>query len=404
VGSNGPVGELRLGRRALVVADPGDFHHVLASNAANYEKAPRLLTARGRRIAGAGVFTAETAEARRLRRPIKALLHGREVAAVVDTAVDAADELVASWPAGEAVDLAVAVEQAARRAMLRGVLGALSSEEESSLGEGVEVRRRVMERALARVVPVPRAVPIAVLPERRRAVSRLDATLAAIVQARRGNPQDDVVSLLLHAGRPLEDERAREELLGLALTGYMTIGRAVTWTLVELLSDPELEAAVRDEAAGAPTLPRAADVPSLELGGACLAEGLRLHPPTPSFVRVARRADRLPSGTHVPAGRLLFIFPYAVQRDPRWFPEPDRFRPQRFLAGRDSWPAFAYLPFGAGPRVCIGRTLAAMESTLLVARILGRWRLELLGPANPAAARSFGTAAPGTVRVGISPA
>jgi cytochrome P450 len=111
-----------------------------------------------------------------------------------------------------------------------------------------------------------------------------------------------------------------------------------------------------------------------------VAESMRLWPPTPLVFRVALEDDVLPTGTRIPAGSKLLISPYIVQRDPRNFPDPERFDPRRFdQEERRGRPRFAYFPFGGGPRVCIGRTLGTLQCRLVLARLAQRVRLELAG-------------------------
>ena len=126
-------------------------------------------------------------------------------------------------------------------------------------------------------------------------------------------------------------------------------------------------------------LPCADDIPNLNYAEMTLAESMRLYPPTWLFVRVARDDDELPGGTTIPAGSKLFFCPYVTHRQARYFPDPERFDPQRFSdeAKRDR-PKFAYFPLGGGPRLCIGQALARMEGVLVLACILRRFRFELV--------------------------
>ncbi len=399
----GDAVEVRLGRRALLLREPADIRHVIATNAINYEKAPRLMTRRARRIAGDGVFTARTANARERRSSARELLHRGPVAPIVDRALGAAEAEFERLASGGDIDLAASVERMAERAMLAGVFGAESPDEVARLARGVAARRRSLEHALTSLVWLPGGVPVALAPARRRALGRLDAEIARLVASRRTAPRDDLITLLVRGRPPLDDRQAREELLGLAVTGYVTIGRAVTSTLVELASNPAIEQRLRAELAGVLGGRAAvvADLDRLPLCRGCVSEALRLHPPTPMFVRRPRASDSLPSGLRVPAGRLLLLSPYVVQRDPRWFEDPERFEPARFAADESGpWPAFAYFPFGGGTRVCLGRTIAVAESVLLVARVLRQFHLELGAGSGRAASasarlRPAGAAAPG---------
>jgi cytochrome P450 len=125
--------------------------------------------------------------------------------------------------------------------------------------------------------------------------------------------------------------------------------------------------------------PNAADVAKLRYTEMVLSEGMRLYPPTWIFVRVAQLEDTLPSGARIPAGAKLYLCPYSTQRNPRYFPEPERFDPERFAEpARQARPRLAYFPFAGGPRVCLGQGFALLEGTLVLARMAQRLSLALV--------------------------
>jgi cytochrome P450 len=129
--------------------------------------------------------------------------------------------------------------------------------------------------------------------------------------------------------------------------------------------------------------PSGEDVPRLRYAWMVLSESMRLYPPTWMFVRVARKDDRLPSGADIPAGSKVFVSQYVMHRDPRYFPRPDAFDPERFSdAAKAARPQFAYFPFGGGPRVCIGEGFAKMETVLVLACLLRRFQFEAVPGQN----------------------
>jgi cytochrome P450 len=165
------------------------------------------------------------------------------------------------------------------------------------------------------------------------------------------------------------------------VTGHETIGAGLAWTWYLLAQHPEVQARVHaevEEVLGT-RAPEAADLPRLEYTGRVLSESFRMYPPTWIVVRVAVEPDRLPSGAEIPVGAKLYLCPWVVHRDARWFSDPERFDPERFaLEAVARRPEYAYFPFGAGVRLCIGKRLALMESTLAVARAAQRFDLALV--------------------------
>jgi len=194
---------------------------------------------------------------------------------------------------------------------------------------------------------------------------------------------------MLAAG--LDEHAVAAHALMLTVPGHETVGDALAWTLDLLARAP----AEQKRARGAFS---AGDHEPL---GRAVDESLRLYPPTWLFHRVAVGADRLPSGATVPAGGTLYVSPWILHRDPRWWPDPERFEPDRFLpARRDDRPRHAYIPFGAGPHVCIGDRLARAELITSLGSILSRWSLEPVGaPPLPRAGLTLEPSGPVLVRL-----
>jgi cytochrome P450 len=126
-------------------------------------------------------------------------------------------------------------------------------------------------------------------------------------------------------------------------------------------------------------VPSADDLPRLAYSGMVLAESMRLYPPTWIFIRMTLQEDKLPSGATIPAGSKIYLCQYVMHRHPRYFPDPERFDPERFTeTAKKERPQFAYFPFGGGARVCIGEHFAKMEGTLVMAMIAQRYKLALI--------------------------
>ena len=220
-----------------------------------------------------------------------------------------------------------------------------------------------------------------------RAVAQLDRIVYRIIAQRRASGEDrgDLLSMLLVAddvegdGTGMSDRQLRDEVMTILLAGHETTANALTWTWYLVARNPEIEARLHaeiDRALGGRP-PSAADLPALGYVERVFAEAMRLYPPAWGLGRRAI-ADQMLGGYTIPAGTLVAMSPYVVQRDPRWWPDPERFDPGRFLLeAKAARPRFAYFPFGGGARQCIGESFAWMEGVLLLSALAQRWRFRL---------------------------
>ena len=177
----------------------------------------------------------------------------------------------------------------------------------------------------------------------------------------------------------MSEQQLRDESITLLLAGHETTALALSWTWYLLARHPEVErilgAELEATLGGRP--PSLGDLPALRYTEAVVLESMRLYPPAYAFGREAV-ADCVLGGYPVPAGTTLFMSPWVIHRDARFYHEPERFAPERWLDGlADRLPRFAYLPFGGGPRICIGNRFAMMEAVLILATMARQFRLEL---------------------------
>jgi cytochrome P450 len=197
--------------------------------------------------------------------------------------------------------------------------------------------------------------------------------------------RNDLLSLLVKAryedGTGMTDKQVHEEVLVLLVTGHETIGEALSWTSYLLARHPDVASRLFAEVDAVldGRVPQSEDLLKLEYVGMVLAESMRLYPPTWIFVRMARNDDTLPSRVTIPAGSKLYLCQYVMHRNPLYFPDPDRFDPERFSeSAKKTRPKFSYFPFGGGPRVCIGEAFAKMEGVLVLAMVAQRFTLQLV--------------------------
>jgi len=220
--------------------------------------------------------------------------------------------------------------------------------------------------------------------------ARLDAIIYRMIADRRASGRDhgDLLSMLLAAqdeddGGAMTDTQVRDEAMTIFLAGHETTANALMWTWYLLSGAPEVEAKLHAEVDGVlqGRLPAMGDLASLHYVERIVSEAMRLYPPAWVVTRRVLEDDVL-VGAPVPAGSLVILSTYALHRNPRVWAQPDRFDPERFGAqaraatGRTDGGRLGYLPFGAGPRMCIGRDFALVEGVLMLAAMAGRFRLE----------------------------
>jgi cytochrome P450 len=182
-------------------------------------------------------------------------------------------------------------------------------------------------------------------------------------------------------GQPMSDRQLRDELITLFLAGHETTAISLSWTFFLLAKHPDVDAALEreiGEVLGSRT-PGAADLPRLKLAEAVVREALRMYPPAYAVGREAV-ADCTVGGYRIPAKSTIYFSPWSLHRDERWFDDPETFRPARWMDGSTARvPRYAYIPFGGGPRICIGERFAMMEAVLVMVSVLRRFRLEMAG-------------------------
>jgi cytochrome P450 len=201
---------------------------------------------------------------------------------------------------------------------------------------------------------------------------------------RSGGGKPDLLSMFLSArdeetGERMTDRQLRDEVMTMLLAGHETTSLVLSWTYVLLLGRPDVDQRVAEEARRVIGARRAmlADAERLTYTRMVVEEALRLYPPAWGFSRGALADDRI-GHYRVPAGSLVFIIPFVVHRRPQLWPDPERFDPERFTADCvAARPRFAYLPFGGGPRQCIGNQFAMVEASLILAMIAQRYHVQL---------------------------
>lgn len=378
----GDVATFRIGPyRIWQLTDPALVRDVLVGNPGRFRKGPLLR--RARLVLGDGLLTAEGQTHRRHRRLLQAAFHPRRVAGYADRMVARAAETTDRWRPGEPLD--VHAETVATTLTVAG---------ESLLGTDVEGDVDAVEGAIDdllsayRLAFVPfgwrlQHLPVGPMRRLRRGRATLDALIGRMIAARRAQPGEDLLSALAGGAgaepgtAPLTDAEIRDEAVTLLLAGHETTANALAFAFHLLASHPAVEARLHaevDERLG-DRLPGAEDADRLPVARGVFAEALRLYPPSWAMGREVL-SDHPLDGHHVPAGDLVLLPQWVVHRDPRWWPEPSRCDPDRWLHGRGhEWPREAFFPFGGGVRQCLGEGFAWTEGTLALAVVARRWKL-----------------------------
>lgn len=395
VAEHGPVVSFPMWKgAALLVDDPAGVRRVLQDNHRNYSKHTFQYSALAL-VTGDGLLTSDGPTWRAHRRLVQPAFHRDCLAHVAAEAVRCARLAGAELDAagGEPVDTDPLLMRATLDVVGRVLLGAdLVHGGQADGRELVAAVHAALDGVMRRATRPWEAPPGVVTPLSRRlarAKDRLDAAVEAVVASRRAAPGGaDVLGLLLGAGEALSAREVRDELVTLVIAGHETVASSLVWTLRLVAEHPEAQAAVHDEldrVLGGPS-GRALgwdDLAALPVTRAAVDEGLRLYPPAWLISRRAVADDEV-AGMPVAAGTLVLTSPWLQHRRPEMWPDPDRFDLSRWAGGPARAQREGYLPFGAGPRLCIGRDFAIAESVLVLAELLRARRIVPVGP-RPAA-------------------
>lgn len=377
----------RRGSAAYLLNHPDDIKHVLVTNDRNYRRA-ELPSAAGR-VFGKGLLASEGSLHLKQRRMMQPYFHRQRIQDYANVMTHKTEELLDRWKQNTTVDVAQEMMRLTLSIVCKVLFNMDLTEASNELTEAVAVGQHHITLQFRSLVAIltPEFIPTPRNLKFRRAIQRLDDTIYGMIQARRGSGQrlDDLLSMLLGArdedGSAMSDQQVRDEALTLFLAGHDTTANTLSWTWYLLSQHPEVEARFLDELKRVLNgrTPSAADVPKLVYTEMVFSEATRLYPPGYLLSRTALSDDRLPCGVGIPAGADVWLCPYVTHRDSRFFPDPERFDPERFSekSKKDRHP-YAYFPFGGGSKMCIGESFAKMEGVLLLAAIAQRFKMTLL--------------------------
>lgn len=366
---------------SYLVNSPSGVRRVLVDNARNYGKSTIQYRALSL-VTGEGLLTSDGETWRQQRRVMQPAFHHSALENIGSHVRQASARVARQWadlPVGAVVDvdafmMGAALEVVAASLMSTDLTGRSSDIAEATLN-ALDV---VVARARVPITP-PSWIPTPANRVLSKSVARLDEAVTEMVAARREECGEDLLGMLLSvrndAGAPLSIAQIRDQLVTFIVAGHETVASAVGWTWGLLAEHPRVADRIAMEAESvAPGRPiEFSDYSMLTYTRAVIDETLRLYPPAWLITRSTLGADEI-DGVHVPAGALIIMSPWLLHRHPQLWDRPEEFEPERFLASVER---FSHIPFGAGPRLCIGRDFSYVESVMMVAELARRFRVQL---------------------------
>ena len=384
---HGDIAETRMGFvKLLLVNSPKIAHEVLVEKNDSFQKSAGL-SIFARPLLGNGLLTSERDEHKRQRRMMAPLFAHKRIAGYADVMRDraiASAQRMAS--AGGEVDACDEMMRMTLEIVGKTLFDAELGGKADDVGDALTDAMREMMNGLVRLVPTPPFIPTPGNLRFRKAVRRLDEVVYRLIAERRksGTDRGDLLGMLLATrheddGSALTDLEIRDQSMTLMLAGHETTANTLAWTLYLLARNPEARARVErevDEVLRGRDV-TAADLPALPLTLQAIKESMRLFPPAYVIGRQASREVTV-AGVPLKKGRVLLVNVAGIHRRPDTYPNPEQFDLDRLTAAAEKkLPTMAYMPFGGGPRVCIGNHFALMEAHVVLATLAQRVRLDL---------------------------
>jgi cytochrome P450 len=390
----GPVASFRFGpKRMFLVSDPALIEQVLVTDAKHYVK---HFGARAYKpVLGNGLVTSEGDFWLRQRRLSQPAFLKQRVLSYAPVMTDLTRRMLADWRPGLAVDVHYQFSSLTSAIALKTLFGLETTEDRAPFVEALREAFDLMSARFRHVVAFPKWVPTPANLRLKRAIRHLDAVVGGYIEAGRRRAAErekqgstagetiDLLTRLLAArdedGSAMTPRQLRDEAMTLYLAGHETTALTLSWAWLLLAQNPAAEDRLVAEwkAVLGGRSPTPDDLPNLPYTDAVLAEAMRVYPPVYLIGREATKELEI-GGYRVKKGYTIFMSQWVNHRDPTYFPDPEAFRPERWLDGlAKRIPKYAYYPFGGGPRVCIGNTFALMEAAILLATVGQRYRFTL---------------------------
>jgi len=356
-----------LNQRVLLLANPADIHTVLQTKAEAFAKGRTFQKLK--LLLGEGLITSEGEIWRRQNRLMRPVFGVKNIQNLVP-AIEAIIKSHCRWREGQRIDGHREMNALTLKIIARTLFDLDLSEKAPAFLGDVEFMMGFLIKRVRSLVALPLWWPSKSNREFRAARERFDQLTYGLIQERRAGKvrQNDLLQTLIDAreddGARMGDQQIRDEIITILMAGHETITNTMAWTMILLAQHPDWQQ----------RLTQASD----EECGAVIEEAMRLWPPVWAFMRQAKEAVEV-NGVLVKPGDICFLMPYFVQRSEKFWHRPTRFRPERFFGEtKEKFPAGAYLPFGLGPRMCIGKMFAMVEAKLILRHLVThyRWQIE----------------------------
>jgi cytochrome P450 len=386
-GTYGDISHVHMaGEHLFLLNHPTLIRDVLVTNQRNFLKGRGL--ERARRILGQGLLTSEGAQHLRQRRLMQPAFHRDRISSYASVMTAYADRVQRRWHDGATIDAAQEMNRLTLLIVGKTLFDADVESHAKNVGTALTAVMGSFWMTMLPFFDLMEHLPLPAFRRSKKARAELDAIIYGMIDERRNNPRDrgDLLSMLLLAqdeeadGAGMTDQQVRDEAMTIFLAGHETTANALAWTWYLLSASPDVEARLHEEVDRVlgGRLPTLADLPNLPYVEQVVTEAMRLYPP--AWIVGRRAIDDYPVRDYlVPARGIVVVSPYLMQRDARFFAEPERFRPERWTPEfKATLPPFAYFPFGGGARRCIGESFASMELSLVMSTLAQRWRMRLV--------------------------
>jgi cytochrome P450 len=367
----------------MLLNRPDLVEYVLVKNHQNFIK-HRFFWRHVEAIFGQGLLTSEGKFWHQQRRLAAPAFAASRVNRYGDTMVQHTERMLQQWQPGQVLNVHQEAMALTLQIAAKTLFDAETRQDVAEVSRAIDEVMEQISVRFRRPFWIPDALPLPGNLRYRRGVRRMDQLVARIIAERQNKLDDrgDLLSQLMlarnEAGEAMSARQIRDEVITMLLAGHETTALTLSWTWYLLGLHPAVDMQLAEEVhtvlrGRSPTVD---DVPRLRFTEQVVSEALRLYPPAYAIGRQAL-ADCEIGGYHVPAGTTVYVSPWVMHRDPRWFDDPQAFRPERWAGSlAKELPRFAYMPFGGGARICIGNRFAMMEAVLILATVARQFRLE----------------------------
>lgn len=373
-------------QKSVFFSHPDDIAHILVKNHRNYAKQTRGYDAM-RILVGNGLVTSEGDFWLRQRRITQPSFHRKRIEGFAQTMVEATAKVAERWETfadqGQTFDVADEMMKLTLEIVSQTLMSTNPADAATDVSASLDVALHYVIKRVLRPLMPPLYVPTPYNREVQRALDVLNGIVNGIIAARResGETPPDLLSMWMEAtdeetGEQMDDAQLRDEVMTMFLAGHETTATLMSWIWYLLDGHPEVEARLHaelDEVLGG-RLPTIADLANMPYGRMIIDETMRLYPPVPVIARWSMGKDEL-GGFELPKDVFVFFSPYVTHRHPDFWPDPERFDPERFRDPKSDRARYAYFPFLGGPRQCIGNHFALMEGQLILSILASRYKV-----------------------------